>query len=137
MYTLQSVHTLSRTVESVESYETIESLITDALNYIWEDDDDAFYFITKESDNKDDNEYILGTIFIYSKISPANGLACVSIPILKISKTYHVKYVFNSNGDYQQTIIAEILPEQSDIETLRRMDDRINDLHGDRPSGVF
>jgi len=136
MYTLQSVHTLSRTVESVESYETIESLITDALNYIWEDDD-AFYFITKESDNKDDNEYILGTIFIYSKISPANGLACVSIPILKISKTYHVKYVFNSNGDYQQTIIAEILPEQSDIETLRRMDDRINDLHGDRPSGVF
>jgi len=131
MYTLQSVHTLSRTVESVESYETIESLITDALNYIWEDDD-AFYFITKSSD-----EYILGTIFIYSKISPANGLACVSIPILKISKTYHVKYVFNSNGDYQQTIIAEILPEQSDIETLRRMDDRINDLHGDRPSGVF
>jgi hypothetical protein len=131
MYTLQSVHTLSRTVESVESYETIDSLITDALNYIWEDDD-AFYFITKSSD-----EYILGTIFIYSKISPANGLACVSIPILKISKTYHVKYVFNSNGDYQQTIIAEILPEQSDIETLRRMDDRINDLHGDRPSGVF
>ena len=131
MYTLQSVHTLSRTVEYVESYETIESLITDALNYIWEDDD-AFYFITKSSD-----EYILGTIFIYSKISPANGLACVSIPILKISKTYHVKYVFNSNGDYQQTIIAEILPEQSDIETLRRMDDRINDLHGDRPSGVF
>jgi len=131
MYTLQSVHTLSRTVESVESYETIESLITDALNYIWEDDD-AFYFITKSSD-----EYILGTIFIYSKISPANGLACVSIPILKISKTYHVKYVFNSNGDYQQTIIAEILPEQSDIETLRRMDDRINDLHGDRPSGIF
>lgn len=131
MYTLQSVHTLSRTVESVESYETIESLITDALNYIWEDDD-AFYFITKSSD-----EYILGTIFIYSKISPENGLACVSIPILKISKTYHVKYVFNSNGDYQQTIIAEILPEQSDIETLRRMDDRINDLHGDRPSGIF
>ena len=131
MYTLHSVHTPTRTVESVESYETIESLITDALNYIWEDDD-AFYFITKSSD-----EYILGTIFIYSKISPANGLACVSIPILKISKTYHVKYVFNSNGDYQQTIIAEILPEQSDIETLRRMDDRINDLHGDRPSGVF
>lgn len=131
MYTLQSVHTLSRTVESVESYETIESLITDALNYIWEDDD-AFYFITKSSD-----EYILGTIFIYSKISPANGLACVSIPILKISKVYHVKYVFNSNGDYQQTIIAEMLPEQSDIETLRRMDDRINDLHGDRPSGIF
>lgn len=131
MYTLQSVNTLSRTVESVESYETIESLITDALNYIWEDDN-AFYFITKSSD-----EYILGTIFIYSKISPANGLACVSIPLLKISKTYHVKYVFNNFGDYQQTIIAEILPEQSDIETLRRMDDRINDLHGDRPSGVF
>lgn len=131
MYTLQSVHTLSRTVESVESYETIESLITDALNYIWEDDD-AFYFITKSSD-----EYILGTIFIYSKMGAADGLACVSIPILKISKTYHVKYVFNSNGDYQQTIIAEILPEQSDIETLRRMDDRINDLHGDRPSGIF
>lgn len=131
MYTLQSVHTLSRTVESVESYETIESLITDALNYIWEDDD-AFYFITKSSD-----EYILGTIFIYSKISPENGLACVSIPILKISKIYHVKYVFNSNSDYQQTIIAEILPEQSDIETLCRMDDRINDLHGDRPSGIF
>ena len=131
MYTLQSVHTLSRTVESVESYETIESLITDALNYIWEDDD-AFYFITKSSD-----EYILGTIFIYSKISPANGLACVSIPILKISKVYHVKYVFNNFGDYQQTIIAEMLPEQSDIETLRRMDDRINDLHGDRPSGIF
>ena len=131
MYTLQSVHTLSRTVESVESYETIESLITDALNYIWEDDD-AFYFITKSSD-----EYILGTIFIYSKISPANGLACVSIPILKISKTYHVKYVFNNFGDYQQTIIAEMLPEQSDIETLRRMDNRINDLHGDRPSGIF
>ena len=131
MYTLQSVHTLSRTVEYVESYETIESLITDALNYIWEDDD-AFYFITKSSD-----EYILGTIFIYSKMGAADGLACVSIPILKISKTYHVKYVFNSNGDYQQTIIAEILPEQSDIETLRRMDDRINDLHGDRPSGVF
>ena len=100
MYTLQSVHTLSRTVEYVESYETIESLITDALNYIWEDDN-AFYFITKESDNKDDNEYILGTIFIYSKISPANGLACVSIPLLKISKTYHVKYVFNSNGAYR------------------------------------
>ena len=136
MYTLHSVHTLSRTVESVESYETIDTLITDALNYIWEDDD-AFYFITKESDNKDDNEYILGTIFIYSKISPANGLACVSIPLLKISKVYHVKYVFNNFGDYQQTIIAEILPEQSDIETLRRMDDRINDLHGDRPSGIF
>ena len=131
MYTLQSVHTLSRTVESVESYETIESLITDALNYIWEDDD-AFYFITKSSD-----EYILGTIFIYSKMGAADGLACVSIPLLKISKTYHVKYVFNNFGDYQQTIIAEILPEQSDIETLRRMDDRINDLHGDRPSGVF
>lgn len=131
MYTLQSVHTLSRTVESVESYETIESLITDALNYIWEDDD-AFYFITKSSD-----EYILGTIFAYSKMGAADGLACVSIPLLKVSKTYHVKYVFNNFGDYQQTIIAEILQEQSDIETLRRMDDRINDLHGDRPSGIF
>ena len=53
MYTLHSVHTPTRTVESVESYETIDSLITDTLNYIWEDDN-AFYFITKESDNKDD-----------------------------------------------------------------------------------